>query len=271
MDYNCCICGTVRNCGQYLDKVIKNILKISTLFKRYEIIIYYDHSTDNSLELLKYYSSKIKHMKFFQNKSVLSKFRTHNLANARNFLLNYVKKNREKFDFFIMMDMDDVNCKDCDKNVLKYYLDRKDWDGLSFNTNPMYYDIWALSKQPFTFSYNHFPNNIIYHRLIGNYIDTLLKKLPENKLLSCISSFNGFSIYRTHKFMNTVYNGYPKPDLLPNHLLNKHKKIMNSDLIYKIYPNIDGRVEDCEHRVFHILAIKNSHAKIRISPKILFK
>jgi hypothetical protein len=271
MEYNCCICGTVRNCGPYLDKVFENILKISTIFKKYEIIIFYDNSTDNSIERLEYYKSKIKNLKFYQNKHSLSKFRTHNLANARNYLLNYVKAKQHKFDFFIMMDMDDVNAKDCNINVLKYYLNRTDWDGLSFNTDPMYYDIWALSKQPFTFSYNHFPNNNKYHKLIGKYMDMLLKKIPEDKLLSCISSFNGFSIYRTNKFMNTKYDGFPRPELLPPHLLNMHKQIMKSNIIYKIYPTVDGRVEDCEHRAFHISAIQNSHAKIRISPKVLFK
>ena len=43
-----------------------------------------------------------------------------------------------------------------------------------------------------------------------------------------------------------------------------------SNIIYKKYETLDGRYEDCEHRVFHILAIKTADAKIRISPKILF-
>ena len=31
-EVNCCICGTVKNCGKYLDKVISNIVKIGQLY-----------------------------------------------------------------------------------------------------------------------------------------------------------------------------------------------------------------------------------------------
>ena len=59
-----------------------------------------------------------------------------------------------------MMDFDDVNCKEVEINTLKKYLKREDWDGLSFNTSPDYYDIWGLSIWPYCFSYNHFINNV---------------------------------------------------------------------------------------------------------------
>jgi hypothetical protein len=271
MSNTCCICGTVRNCAPFLDRVFENIQKIGTIFDKYEIILFYDHSTDGSLKKLQFWQKKLPNMQFYHNKARLSKYRTHNLANARNFLVNYVKKHHNIFKYFIMMDMDDVNAKDCRPENLKTYLGRTDWDGLSFNTSPMYYDIWAVSKAPFTFSYNHFPNNIKYHHIIGKYMDYLLKKLPKNGLLSCISSFNGFSIYRTNKFLKSKYDGRPRPNLLPTHLLNKHKQIMKSNIIYKKYPNVDGRYEDCEHRVFHILAIRSQRAKICISPNILFQ
>jgi hypothetical protein len=51
----CCICGTVRNCGKYLEKVFSNIEKIGTIFDEYVIIVYYDVSNDNTLEFLKQY------------------------------------------------------------------------------------------------------------------------------------------------------------------------------------------------------------------------
>jgi len=50
---NCCICGTVKNCGPYLNKVLNNMVKIGSIFDEYQIIIYYDHSTDNTLEIIK--------------------------------------------------------------------------------------------------------------------------------------------------------------------------------------------------------------------------
>lgn len=268
----CCICGPVRNCGPFLGKVLRNIEKIGRLFEDYEIVIYYDKSSDNSLNILKEYQKRNTRLKLYINPCFTSPFRTHRLATARNFCLNYVKtKDLNEYPFFIMMDFDDVNCKEVRPDVLKPYLIRDDWDGLSFNTSPMYYDIWALSIFPYCFSYNHFKNTSIHnHVFLKNYIDNKLKNLKNGELLSCISSFNGFSIYRTSKFLNTQYDGRVRLDLIQKKYLISHMIAANSGIIFKDYGHIKGRYEDCEHRAFHIKAINTSDARIMITKEILF-
>ena len=57
---NCVFCGPVKNCAPFLDKVFSNIEKMATLFDNYVIILYYDHSTDNTLDKLKKYQIKSK-------------------------------------------------------------------------------------------------------------------------------------------------------------------------------------------------------------------
>jgi len=171
-----------------------------------------------------------------------------------------------------MMDFDDVNCKEVNTEVVKKSLEREDWDCLSFNTIPIYYDIWALSIKPYYFSYLHFKqSNFFNHDTLKIYIDHLLKKLPKDSLLSCLSAFNGFAIYRTVKFLDTYYDGRIRLDLLPKHFINESSKVTNSKIIYKKYEFVDGRYEDCEHRSFHLQAIRNSGARIMISPEVLFK
>ncbi len=270
----CCICGPVRNCGPFLDKVFQNIEKIGSLFEDYEILVYYDKSTDNTLIKLKQYQKINPRLKIYINSILTSPYRTHRLATARNFCLNYIKtKDLNEYPFFIMMDFDDVNCKEVRPEILKKYLDRDmdDWDGLSFNTSPMYYDIWALSIFPYCFSYNHFKNTLIHnHAFIKNYIDKKLKNLKKGELLSCISSFNGFSIYRTSKFLNTQYDGRVRLDLLPKKYLTAHMIAANSKIIFKDYGHIKGKYEDCEHRAFHMKAINNDNAKIMITNDVLF-
>jgi hypothetical protein len=169
------------------------------------------------------------------------------------------------------MDCDDVNCKEVNIDILKKYLYRNDWDGLSFNSYPKYYDIWGLSIYPFCFSYNHFENNVKYYNIIQNFINNLLEKAREkNTLVECISSFNGFSLYRTSKFLNTYYDGRIRIDLIPKSNMDAHKNITKSKLVFKKYITVDGCYEDCEHRPFHIQARQKSRAKIMISPDILF-
>jgi len=268
---NCCICGPVRNCGPYLKKVLYNIEKIGSLFDDYQIIIFYDKSDDDTLNILKEYQIKNPKLLFYVNKTPVSIFRTHNIAFARNYCLNYVKKNKNNFPYFIMMDLDDVNCKEINLEPLRNSLKREDWDGLSFNTSPQYYDIWGLSIWPFCFSYNHFSNNFKYHTIIRDYIMNKLDNLKKGQLLQCISSFNGFSIYRTNKFLNTYYDGRVRLDLFPKDFLKAHAIIQKSKgIVYKDYGHVKGKYEDCEHRAFHQQARINSGARIMISPEILF-
>jgi hypothetical protein len=268
---NCCICGPVKNCGPFLNKVLENIEKIGSIFEDYQIVIYYDKSEDNTLEILQEYQKTNPKLLFYVNNNIKSSYRTHNIAIARNFCLNYVRNNFEKFPFFIMMDMDNVNCKEVNVDILKKYLARSDWDGLSFNTSPYYYDIWALSIWPYCFSYNHFEYNYKYHDIIKDYVMKKLGDLKPGQLLKCISSFNGFSIYKTSKFLNTYYDGRVRTDLFPNNYIEMHAKAQQSrGLVYRDYGHIKGRYEDCEHRSFHQQARKNTAAKIRISPEVLF-
>ena len=267
----CCICGPVKNCGPYLEKVLENIERIGSLFEDYRIILFYDNSTDNSLQILKDFQSKNLRLSFFVNKKPLSKFRTHNIAFARNFCLKQIKEKYADFPYFIMMDFDDVNAKTVRPEILEKYLNLDTWDALSFQTNPSYYDIWGLSIYPYCFSYNHFKNTPIHnHVFLKNYIDNKLKNLKNGELLSCISSFNGFSIYRTSKFSNTCYDGRVRMDLLPKKYLISHMIAANSRIIFKDFGHIKGKYEDCEHRAFHMKAINNDEAKIMITKDILF-
>ena len=266
----CCICGPIKNCGPYLNKVLENVEKLGAIFEDYQIILFYDHSKDETLRVLKQFQKKNPRLHFFVNKKPLSLFRTHNIAFARNFCLQYVRKNHSDYPFMIMMDFDDVNCKEVHPEILQKYLSRNDWDGLSFNTTPKYYDIWGLSIYPYCFSYNHFRNNVQQYNVIQDYVDSKLKKMPREGLLSCLSSFNGFSIYRIEKFSSCYYDGNIRMDLIPKRWLQIHSLAANSPLIYKKYITVDGRYEDCEHRAFHMQAILKKGAQIRISPEILF-
>ena len=85
------------------------------------------------------------------------------------------------------MDFDDVNCKEVKPDVLLKYLVRNDWDALSFNTIPKYYDIWALSIYPYCFSYAHFEDTPLHnYDVIQNYIDNKLENLEkENYYVVC--------------------------------------------------------------------------------------
>lgn len=254
----CCICGTVRNCGPYLDKIFQNMELIGSLFEDYVIILYYDESCDNTLEKLKTYQSKNKKLIFYVNKSTLLEYRTYRLALARNYCINIIKEKFGDYPYFIMMDCDDICARDIKVKLLNNYLHRNDWDALSFNHPIGYYDTWALSKRPYVLSCHHFRDPGQGQRTIMN----IIKKTPRHKLIKCISAFNGFAIYRTQKFINCYYDGKFRVDYIPKNLIKEN--IKHSGNI------INELKEDCEHRHFHIQAILKNNARIRISPHCLF-
>lgn len=266
----CCICGTVKNCQQYLEKVFSNIEKIGTLFEEYVIILYYDKSDDNTLSFLKNYQQNNKNMCYYINHKPLSKYRTHRIAKGRNICLNMIRGKYSDYDFFIMMDFDNVNAKNINLEVLKKNINLDSWDALSFNNmiDNSYYDIWALSIQPYVFSFRHFKDYLFVAKRMHDYIDKVIQNTTKDQLISCLSAFGGFSIYRTSKFLNCHYDGRLRLDLIPEKLIRENIAVLNRQLDFK---NDEGTIyEDCEHRSFHLESIRKNNSRIRISSEMLF-
>jgi hypothetical protein len=271
----CCICGTVKNCEPYLDKIFRNMEQIASLFEDYSIMLYYDKSRDNTLNKLIQYKLKNSHFNFYVNKDPLFNYRTHNIAKGRNYCINYINETHRDYDYFIMMDCDDVCENNVNLNVLQKNLLRDDWDCLSFNKED-YYDIWALSYGPYACSfyifncggpYNLIDNNQgkIAHDTMKNNIKNTLKRCPSGEFVKCYSAFNGFAIYKSDKFLNCKYDGRLDLSYIPKQLLSMNIKHLGNLSTLKYVYN-----EDCEHRRFHFEAFLKNNARIRISPEIIF-
>jgi hypothetical protein len=258
----CCICGTVRECGKYLDNIFVIMEKIGTLFEDYKIILYYDKSIDDTLDKIKNYSIKNDKLNYFVNTSEMLKYRTHRIAKGRNKCLELIEKDYSDYEYFIMMDCDDRCDYKINLELLKNYLIRDDWDSLSFNHPAGYYDTWALSKRPFVLSCHHLSKSA----LGGEYIKKIISNTPRNKLIKCFSAFNGFAIYKKKKFENCWYDGNFRLDYFSPNLI-KENIVIAGPILFK---SNDERHQDCEHRFFHFSAIKKNNARIRISPLCLF-
>ena len=253
---------------------------IGGLFEEYQIFLYYDVSFDNTLQKIVEYDKQLdgtqpggtqpdggginpsqegKRFNYHVNTDKVSEFRTHNISKGRNHCIHHVNTCCAGYDYFIMMDCDDVCSQPVRPDVMSAALARNDWDALSFN-KPNYYDLWALSIRPYIFSCHHFNNGCA---LWKNYINTILKNTKTTDLIMCSSAFNGFAIYRANKFINCNYDGRFRTDYIPSKLLRE-----NVRHIGRI--NYSQNKEDCEHRHFHFQAIKLNDARIRISPLCLF-
>lgn len=258
----CIIGGCVRNCEEYLYYVFQNIKKIQDLFDETQIIIAYDKSDDNSLSILAKLRLLFPNLTILLNDKPLTNIRTVNIANARNRILNEIRNKYSNYEFMIMIDCDNVNANGFNPNLFKSYLLRNDWDVLLFNKE-IFYDIWALSIKPYVYSCWHWDNPMFAISEMRNYVNMKLSELSDNELLECVSAFNGFGIYRINKIDGCSYNGIFDINLFDKELLDLNTTILNNNLI--------DRIDDCEHRNFHVQMIKKNNARIRISPHILFK
>ena len=277
---NCVIGLCVYNNERGLPSVLSNIVAISQskLFDKLTIVAFYDASTDNSYSILESFKKhgeieNIETVILSNNKNgirfnlgsasrVTDNSRTMRIAYARNQILNYMRLAQTRGDtsqYFIMMDSNEYACVgQINIDTLRDALQRShEWDSISFDREAGYYDYWALSFDPYVYSFFHLQNQTeVLNKMITNFSIKLNKSRETRNLIPVYSAFNGFAIYKTQMFLNCNYSSFihihlfPK-ELLPGKLRNHFKN-------------------DCEHRKFHLEAIKKNDAKIRVSPLSIF-
>jgi len=262
------ICGCVKNCNKHLLDVFKNIDKIITLFPtNYKILIAYDDSNDGSYETLVELQNTY-NIEIIMNHND-NEHRTNNISNARNSIIQFIKTDNQ-YEYFIMMDMDDVCSKPINIDILaKYFkMNNQEWDSLSFNRIE-YYDIWALSIDEFVYSCWHWNSQVYGNTVIKiqDYVSEKLNNLKKNELLDCYSAFNGFAIYKTNKFIDCEYkwNINDNFEFISKEMLQKNSNSLQQTPILN-----SNKLEDCEHRYFHFQAKYQNNARIKISPLYLF-
>ena len=290
----CCVIGLcVYNNEPGLPSVLSNIVKImeSNLFYKITVVAFYDNSSDNSYSILETFKNKYEslcadtfkmiivnntnsrkmRMDFGSGSNsvtrVLDSSRTARIALARNGILHVIRGLHKRGFFnkyFIMMDSNEYACVgQINIPTLCSALERSDeWDSVSFNREAGYYDYWALSYDPYIYSIYHVMNK---NETIHNIREDFEKKLKyansknDNKnydFIPVYSSYDGFAIYKSDKFLNCSYSSNIDIRLFPKKLLPP--KIMNK------FTN------DCEHRKFHLEAIKKNKARIVVSPLSIF-
>uniref|UniRef100_A0A6C0DQG1 Glycosyltransferase 2-like domain-containing protein n=1 Tax=viral metagenome TaxID=1070528 RepID=A0A6C0DQG1_9ZZZZ len=266
---DCCIGLCAYNNEYGIPRVLKNIKKMESVFSNLKIIIFYDHSIDRTLELTRKYASKL-HLDYIViiNNNTRSKVRTENISIARNGILDYIRNNCPNCPYFAMMDSNKYSCVGkINPQVLVTMLERKDeWDSISFDREAGYYDVWALSLEPMLYSFNHFyPREPVVEKMRQNR-DRVLEYYRNNKpndLIPVYSAFNGFALYKSDIFLKCSYSSNIDLNLFPPDAITNHVNAVQQ----KIIPYFQS---DCEHRKFHLEAIKNYGARIRVSLLSLF-
>lgn len=262
---NIIIGGCVKNCESYIKDVFNNIHIISNSFNVIKIICSFDTSSDKSLLELCKQKRTFHNLEIIINKEPITAYRTINISNARNRILDYIEQNNIIADYLIMMDFDDVSRKELNIEVLKNAFKIKEkWDILTF-MNEKYYDYWALSIDNFIFSCWH-NNNPRY--IIKNMRDYLYKKINGALYIECKSAFNGFGIFKLSKIRGIKYNSITYTKYYVDNFIQQLKIIEN--ITNTKYNLNEVQILDCEHRMYQILCKEKNNAKNVIFNEYLF-
>lgn len=267
---NCFVLGCARNCGKHIPAVFENIKKLGEVFANIHVVIAFDYSTDDTLQQLTTQQSTFPYtIDILTNNEALSPIRTQRICNARNKLLDHMNTlHSQQWEYFIMIDLDDVCASSIRIDVLKQWLQQPEkWDALSFNKRE-YYDIWALSYSPYVVSCWNWGDQAtcvnVVHFMMSDF-QKRLEKLDKDELYPVNSAFNGFAVYKYSKFVGCRYDWHtmdvgnlPRDDLI--HCISH----------FQLFPTYRACYDDCEHREFHRQGIAKHDAKIMVTKDILF-
>ena len=118
----------------------------------------------------------------------------------------------------------------------------------------------------------------------SDFIKKIIKECPKDQFIPVYSAFNGFAIYRSKVYLDCVYDGTNRTDLIPPYLLTKQEEILGKSTPY--YWSMPGAKligahtdevipiapeQDCEHRSFHLYGFFIKGARNVISTDIIFQ
>jgi hypothetical protein len=216
--YNVVFGGTIRNVENYIEKGLFDIDQCGKKFNDYALILYENDSKDKTRSILQKHKKENYHYIFEDN--VKEPLRTKRLSNGRNKILEKMHEiNKDKYyDYFIVLDMDDVNKSGTFVNSIETCFDYENWDVLTANQSGRYYDLWALRKKE-DMEYDCWEkvhNNKYDPFATFKYVTLKYKNYPQDGLLKVDSAFGGAGIYKIQsipshcKYVGTHPNGLEK-------------------------------------------------------------
>ena len=279
----CCIGLCIFNSERGLPAVFRNLKALSARFQDTRILFYYDHSRDNTLQMVQEFCAVPEHRaEVIVNRMVVSTTRTQNIANARNGVLDEIRREYSGCDYFIMMDANEYSCVgEMDLDTLnEVFLPGKveQWDAVSFDREAGYYDFWALSFGEFVYSVWHFdPTQVMSKRMrdVFNPLLSQYKTERPDEFIPVLSAFNGCAVYKTSRFAGCSYSATIDMSLFPPGSVQAQME-RSGCRVYDHFGNPATHPQfhndgDCEHRRFHLEAIQKNECRIRIYPKSVFR
>lgn len=225
--YSVIIAGCCRDVQNYIAKNLEIMDAIGSQFLKYQVVIYENDSKDATRYLLT--QNKKDHYDYIFEDNVNIKSRTERIAHCRNKILEHIRNNYDSYDYFLLLDLDDVLASGKLIDTIKYCFLYKpeEWDGMFANCSNKYYDIYALRKNGYLTSCCW--NNANQLKALGidhmtaykECVDKYIINYPQDgKLMKVTSAFGGAGLYKLKSINKTIYNGFEEKHL--DHMICEH-------------------------------------------------
>lgn len=241
LDYKVAITGIARDSSEWLNKVLNNVNKISSLFVGPNVFIAYENdSVDNTLLMLDKFNFQNGNKIILTERNLKIPSRTERIAYARNQVLKVLHEysKKESVDFVINIDLDNVNYEINLEEIYNSFFISDVWDVITANQKDVYYDYWALRTKAYDrniFAPGEFYKPTFFKRYFPNLKSS--KKEFNKSLREVISAFGGLAIYKYHIIKGCFYDS--------------------------------DNGTDCEHVLFHKCIRSKNKGRIFINPRML--
>ncbi|MFZ5953495.1 MAG: hypothetical protein ACOYT8_00165 [Candidatus Dependentiae bacterium] len=293
------ILGVGKNIASCLPNMMQKIEQLGDYFKDYQVIIYENNSTDNTLDVLNAWMIKNPRVtiisEYLSDQQLSNRTKSHALrdkAPCRMELIAYARNQVLKqamsdlfadYNYIIMTDLDfrigwQVN------DVIASFNCTEQWDCIAangVNGDHYHYDRFAYRDDQFPLGPELLGEEFWRIRL-----EQPIAFAPSLPLQKVYSAFGGIALYKRNALKDCWYCGYVTKDLehLSDQILNKN--MATNHLYYRIYTlliNSDQRPLPlvfipnsgydlpvvCEHTTLHASMICKGYDKIYVNPALI--
>ena len=206
-NFKTAVIGITKNNASCISKGIKNMIKISNLFKESIVYLYENDSHDSTPEILAQWKENYSNKFYYTSDKNVHKynFHTQNIAQARQKALDWVRENYADFELLIIIDPDlyyDIN----NVGILDTLNNWDKWDvcfanGI-YNHKGMTWDAFAMrladQNIPWQGNKNYFSN---FHKKANWGTGRIITKWTE-----VYSAFGGLGMYKADVLKNVNYD-----------------------------------------------------------------
>ena len=211
------IAGTARDCAKHLRRVLRKIDDIGAVFDQHAVVIVENDSIDDTRTMLFNWASDRPNVQIDTKDNLLpGVLKTQRIAYCRNRALAIARERYADFDFLVWVDMDEpIKSLRIDDfaQALAYIDGKPDICGLFANSNPRYYDIWALRHPVWCPSDCWAERAMAKERLwpaaaTATFVHGRQIAIdPAWEPIEVVSAFNGMGIYRMAQALQSEYRG----------------------------------------------------------------